>query len=105
MRHAATTLIAAVLLAALFLAAPRAERMGYSADEFAARRQRLAARLQQGTLVMFGATEAAPGLRFRQDNDFFYLTGSEALNAVLVMDAPSGQSHLFIPKLSATEIR
>ena len=39
MRHVAKTLI----LAALILAAPRAERMGYSGDEFAARRQKLAA--------------------------------------------------------------
>ena len=54
---------------------------------------------------MFGSTEAAPGIRFRQDNDFFYLTGNEALNAVLVVDAPGGQSHLFIPKLTPTEIR
>lgn len=91
-----------VLLAPL---APRAERMGYPPEEFAARRAQLAKSLQRGTLVMFGATEATPGARFRQDNDFFYLTGNEDLNAVLVMDAPGGQSHLFVPKLSATEIR
>ena len=36
---------------------------------------------------MFGATTASPGVRFRQDNDFFYLTGNESLNAALVMDA------------------
>ena len=106
MRHAAKTLIVVVALVAGFAAdVPRAERMGYSADEFAARRQRLAKALGNGTLVMFGVTEAAAGLRFRQDNDFFYLTGNEGLNAVLVMDAPGGQSHLFIPKLSAVEVR
>lgn len=105
-RHAAKTLIVAVALVAGFAAdVPRAERMGYGADELAARRQRLAKALGTGTLVMFGATEAAAGLRFRQDNDFFYLTGNEAVNAVLVMDAPGGQSHLFIPKLSAVEVR
>jgi Xaa-Pro aminopeptidase len=54
---------------------------------------------------MFGATGATPGLRFRQDNDFFYLTGNESLNAALVMDVTSGESHLFLPKLSAGEIR
>jgi Xaa-Pro aminopeptidase len=105
-RHAAKTLIVAVALVAGFAAdVPRAERMGYGADEFAARRQRLAKALGTGTLVMFGATEAAAGLRFRQDNDFFYLTGNEGVNAVLVMDAPGGQAHLFIPKLSAVEVR
>ena len=50
---------------------------GLRAEEFAARRQRLAKALERGTLVMFGATDATPGVRFRQDNDFFYLTGNE----------------------------
>ena len=64
----------------------------------------LASALQRGTLVMFGATQAhRPGLRFRQDNDFFYLTGNESLNAVLVMDAATGASHLFLPKLTRDE--
>ena len=94
-----------VLLAAVWAASPAAERMGYPPGEFAARRQRLATALQRGTLVMFGATGASPGLRFRQDNDFFYLTGNESLNAALVMDAASGDAHLFLPKLSAGEIR
>ena len=83
----------------------RAERMGYPPEEFAARRKALAASLDNGTVVMFGATEPAPGLRFRQDNDFYYLTGNESLNAVLVMDAATGASHLFMPQLSANEIR
>ncbi len=103
--HPATKLTLAFVLVAFLAARPGAERMGYSADEFAGRRQRLATALERGTLVMFGATEASPGIRFRQDNDFFYLTGNEGENAALVMDAPSGQSHLFIPKLTPVEIR
>jgi Xaa-Pro aminopeptidase len=79
--------------------------MGYTPEEFAGRRQRLATSLQRGTLVMFGATTPSPGIRFRQDNDFFYLTGNESLNAALVMDAATAEAHLFLPKLSATEIR
>jgi Xaa-Pro aminopeptidase len=108
MRHAAITRLrlAAILVAAVLASAlPRAERMGYAPEEFAARRQQLAKVLQRGTLVMFGGTSPIPGVRFRQDNDFFYLTGNESFNAVLVMDVPSGASYLFLPKLSATEIR
>jgi Xaa-Pro aminopeptidase len=101
-RAAAVTL---ALLTVLCISLPSAERMGYAPAEFAARRERLAKVLQRGTLVMFGATAASPGVRFRQDNDFFYLTGNESLNAALVMDAANGESHLFLPKLSATEIR
>lgn len=86
-------------------AAPLAERMGYPPEEFAARRQKLATALGRGLLVMFGATTLTPGIRFRQDNDFYYLTGNESLNAALVVDASTGAAHLFLPKLSASEIR
>ena len=92
-------------LAVVWVSSPVAERMGYRPEEFAARRQRLAKVLQRGTLVMFGATSPVAGLRFRQDNDFFYLTGSESLNATLVMDAATGEAHLFVPTLSPGEIR
>jgi len=94
-----------VVLWVIWATTPSAERMGYAPEEFAARRQRLASALERGTLVMFGATAPTSGLRFRQDNDFFYLTGNEALNAALVMDAATGDAHLFMPKLSPTEIR
>jgi Xaa-Pro aminopeptidase len=104
MRQRAATVIL-LLLAVAWSSAPSAERMGYPPGEFAARRERLAKVLQRGTVVMFGATAASPGVRFRQDNDFFYLTGNESLNAALVMDAATGESHLFLPRLSATEIR
>lgn len=93
------------VLAALLAAVPRAERMGYPPEEFAARRQRLAKAAGSGLIVMFGATAPTPGLRFRQDNDFFYLTGNESLNAALLIDAATGASHLFLPRLSPSEIR
>ena len=98
-------LVLAALLTIVSVFPVRAERMGYPPEEFSARRGRLAKVLQRGTLVMFGATAPDPGLRFRQDNDFFYLAGNESLNAVLVMDGGTGESHLFMPKLSQTEIR
>ena len=84
---------------------PAAERMGYAPGEFAARRQKLAGLLQRGTVVLFGDTTAPAGLRFRQDNDFFYLTGNESLNAVLVMDAGTRDAHLFMPKMTPGQIR
>jgi Xaa-Pro aminopeptidase len=108
MRHDSLTRVRLILIvAAVMIVAtlPRAERLGYLPQEFAARREALAKALQRGTLVMFGGTTPIPGVRFRQDNDFYYLTGNESFNAVLVMDVPSGASHLFLPKLSATEIR
>jgi Xaa-Pro aminopeptidase len=94
-----------VLLALLLPAWPDGQRLGYPPEEFAARRQRLADRLQGGTLLMFGATVPAPGVRFRQDNDFHYLTGNESLNGILAMDAPSGAAHLFLPPASESDVR
>jgi len=94
-----------VLALALLSSSASAERIGYPPGEFAARREKLAQAVQKGLIVMFGATEATPGLRFRQDNDFFYLTGNEALNGVLVIDAATKASHLFLPKLTAVQIR
>lgn len=99
-------LLPAVLVClAVWVPAPTAERIGYPPEEFAARRQRLAERLERGVVVLFGAAAPTPGLRFRQDNDFYYLTGSEALNAALVIDAPGGDAHLFLPTLTPAEVR
>jgi Xaa-Pro aminopeptidase len=85
-------------------AAATAERLGYPPEEFAARRERLAHALGRGTVVLFGATEPSPGVRFRQDNDFFYLTGNESINAVLVLDVVSARATLFLPGLSEVAI-
>lgn len=104
MRKTAAT-ISAGLIVLLLSAALDAQRLGYPPEEFTARRQALAARLGEGLVVMFGKTMPALGVRNRQDNDFFYLTGNEDLNAVLVMDAATGESHLFLPKQNASEIR
>lgn len=95
----------ALVLVAVWGALPAGQRTGYPAEEFTARRERLAEALGEGTLVMFGATAPAPGVRFRQDHDFYYLTGNESLNAVLVMDVATGAAELFLPALSASEIR
>jgi len=45
---------------------------------------------------MFGKTMPAIGVRFRQDNDFFYLTGNEDLNAAAAIDLGDCSAHLFL---------
>ena len=101
---------ASLLLTFYFLLfTSHAERFGYPPEEFTARRERLVnvlrAESPDGTVILFGASGSTPGLRFRQDHDFYYLTGSEALNAVLVIDVRSGAAHAFMPKLSRTEVQ
>ena len=105
---AARLLVTCYLLLVSFPIA--AERFGYPPEEFTVRRERLTTALRaqvpdRGTVILFGAGTTTPGVRFRQDHDFYYLTGSEALNAVLVMDVASGEAHVFMPKLSATQVQ
>ena len=82
-----------------------AEWTGYPAEEFIARRKALASALGDGTVVLFGNTMPAVSVRFRQDNDFYYFTGNEDLNAVFVMDAETADSWLFLRSQNAGEIR
>jgi Xaa-Pro aminopeptidase len=82
-----------------------AERLGYPASEFIARRKALGQALGSGTVLMFGSTMPLNGIRFRQDNDFYYLTGNADVNAVLVMDAATADAWLFLPEQGAREIR
>jgi len=93
------------LPALLLTSAPTsAQRIEYPAAEFAARRQALCSSLgNQAAVLLFGETEVPAGVRFRQDNDFFYLTGNENLNAALFLDAASCSAVLFLPAQTERE--
>ena len=99
------TAAALAVMASAFAVGLRAERMGYPPEEFVARRQALAKALGKGTAVIFGRTAPPAGIRFRQDNDFYYLTGNEDLNAAMVLEAPSGTATLYLPPQTDREIR
>lgn len=74
-----------------------AQRYEYPPEEFAARRKALCSALgDEGTVLMFGKTLAQPGIRFRQDNDFYYLTGNEDLNAAAAIDLSDCSTSLFL---------
>lgn len=65
-------------------------------EEFAARRANVLAQIGDAVVVMQGAPETVSYEKFRQGNQFFYLTGVEVPRAILVMDGKSGASTLFI---------
>jgi Xaa-Pro aminopeptidase len=52
---------------------------------------------------LFGKTVVPAGIRFRQDNDFFYFSGIEDLNAILHIDAATCETVLFLPSQTARE--
>lgn len=92
------------VLQACAVSAALAQRMSYPPEEFAPRREALCEAVgKEGFILMFGKTLAPPGVRFRQDNDFFYLSGNEDLNAMLLMDAATCEAHLFLPPQTERE--
>jgi Xaa-Pro aminopeptidase len=94
-----------VCVGVVFALGLRAERLGYPPGEFVARRAALAKAVREGTALLFGSTMPTNGIRFRQDNDFYYFTGNEDVNAVMLLDAATGEAHLFLPTQSEGEIR
>ncbi|MCU1228101.1 MAG: aminopeptidase [Acidobacteria bacterium] len=68
--------------------------------DYRSRRERLAAKLGKGTLVLFASTESeGPNALhgFRQNDDFFYLTGWREPGAALVVAANPYREILFLP--------
>jgi Xaa-Pro aminopeptidase len=65
-------------------------------DEFAARRTKLFQKIGDGVVVMQGATETSSYEKFRQSNQFYYLTGVETPRAILVMDGRAKTTTLYL---------
>jgi Xaa-Pro aminopeptidase len=95
-----------MMLAGLLLSAASAlaERIAYPPEEFVERRAKLCAAIEEpATVILFARTSPLAGLRFRQDHDFYYLTGNENTNAVAVIEAESCKTWLFLPTQTARE--
>lgn len=65
-------------------------------EEFRERRARVMAAVGDGVAIVQGATEYPGYIKFRQNNQFFYLSGVEVPRAILVVDARSRKSSLFL---------
>jgi Xaa-Pro aminopeptidase len=97
--------LAGLLLATLVASEAHAQRPQYPPEEFVARRQKLCAALGEGLALLFGASMPTTNARFRQDNDFYYLTGNEDVGAVLALSAKPCQAFLFLPPQNEAQIR
>ncbi len=74
-----------------------AERVTYPPEEFIERRARICEAIEEeAVVILFAKTKADVGVRFRQDHDFFYLTGNENSNGAVVIDAESCEAWLFL---------
>jgi Xaa-Pro aminopeptidase len=64
---------------------------------YATRRDALMKKIDGSVAVLEGAPGTRSYTRFRQDNNFYYLTGVETPNALLMLDASRHLSILFLP--------
>jgi Xaa-Pro aminopeptidase len=80
-----------------------ARRSGFPAEEYIQRRTDLMKKVPRGMIMLFAEAQALPAQRFRQDNDFFYFSGCEDMNAVLIMFPQTGRTALFLPRKSPRE--
>jgi Xaa-Pro aminopeptidase len=70
----------------------------FSAAEFTARRTRVAEAVgPRAIAVVQGAPSAVGYTRFRQSNEFYYLTGIETPHAYLLIDGATQHSTLYLP--------
>lgn len=65
-------------------------------EEFAARRARVVERIGDAVAILQAATERPGEQPFRQNNQFFYLTGVAEPRAILLIDGRSKQTTIFV---------
>lgn len=91
-----------VILGVALCITPTFSAEPFDKAEFAARRTRLMEKIGDGAAVIFGAQTRADDNDFRQGHDFFYLTGLELPDAVLIVDGQRKESVLFFTIDEAT---
>lgn len=95
-RHTTLAIAALVFTVAAASAQPLLFTDALPKEEFAARRARVMQQIGDGILVIQGAAETAAYEKFRQSNQFFYLTGVEVPRAILTIDGRSKTSTLYL---------
>lgn len=96
MRTALTSL-ALILLAIPASAQPPLFTDSLPKEEFAERRARVMREIGDGIAILRGAAERPDSQKFRQNNQFFYLTGVAVPRAILLIDGRAKRSTLFLP--------
>ena len=93
----ATFLAASLLLVSSAASAQALFTDSLPKEEFAARRARLMEKIGDGIAIIQGTAETGNSLKFRQNNQFYYLTGVEVPRAILLVDGRTKRSALFLP--------
>ena len=70
----------------------------FTADEFKSRRMKLAQELESNAIAVFqGAPSETGYVKFRQYNEFYYLSGIETPHAYMIIKGDSGETTLYLP--------
>ena len=70
----------------------------FTADEFKSRRMKLAQELESNAIAVFqGAPSETGYVKFRQYNEFYYLSGIETPHAYMIIKGESGETTLYLP--------
>lgn len=67
----------------------------FDKSEYAARRIKFIEKIPDGVVIILGATTPVSDKQFYQSNDFYYFSGVDIPNAVLVIDGVNKESILF----------
>ena len=77
----------------------------FTPDDFAKRRAKVLEQIGDGIAILHGAELPEGYVQFRQDNNFFYLTGVEIPNAKLILDGKEKTAILFVPDRMSGDIK
>lgn len=77
----------------------------FSPDDFAARRARVMEQIGDGIAILLAADNNEGYIQFRQDNNFYYLSGVEVPGAVLVLNGKTKTSVLMIPDIVPVDLK
>src|SRR5262245_6982561 len=69
----------------------------FTPEDFAKRRAKVFEQIGDGIAILQGAELPEGFVKFRQDNNFYYLTGVEIPNAKLLLDGKTKTAILFVP--------
>ena len=77
----------------------------FTPDDFAKRRAKVMEQIGDGIAIFQGAELPEGFIKFRQDNNFYYLTGVEIPNAKLILDGKTKTATLFVPDRMSPDIK
>lgn len=77
----------------------------FPVQEFAARRAKVFDRIADAVAIVIGTTEPPGEMPFRQNNQFFYLSGVAEPRSYLILDGRTKKTTLFLPPKNAQRER